>query len=69
MDKSLLIVMAKWHGYGRCKTRLARDIGKINSANIQRVMTNHTIAVAKYAQKIKLLSMPNNDSFFPVGNR
>ena len=49
--------MAKWHGYGRCKTRLAKDIGKNNSANIQGVMTNHTIAVAKYLQKINLIDI------------
>ena len=55
MDKTLLIIMAKWHGYGRCKTRLARDIGKINSAKVQSVMTNHTISVAKSLQKTKLL--------------
>ena len=45
--------MAKWHGFGRCKTRLANDIGKSNSAKIQSVMTNHTISVAKSLQKIK----------------
>ena len=39
--------MAKWHGFGRCKTRLSNDIGKINSAQIQSVMTRHTISVAK----------------------
>jgi len=49
--------MAKWHGYGRCKTRLARDIGKRNSAKVQRVMTNHTITVAKSLQKIKLIDI------------
>ena len=49
--------MAKWHGYGRCKTRLAKDIGKINSAKIQSVMTNHTISVAKSLQKIKLIDI------------
>ena len=47
--------MAKWHGYGRCKTRLARDIGKNNSAKIQGMMTNHTISVAKYLQKINII--------------
>ena len=57
MDKALLIIMAKWHGYGRCKTRLARDIGKSNSAKVQSVMTNHTISVAKYLQKIKLVDI------------
>ncbi len=39
--------MAKWHGYGRCKTRLSKDIGKVNSSNIQDMMTKHTISVAK----------------------
>jgi len=46
--------MAKWHGYGRCKTRLSKDIGKNNSARVQSVMTNHTISVANYLQKNKL---------------
>ncbi|MBO8204140.1 TIGR04282 family arsenosugar biosynthesis glycosyltransferase [Prochlorococcus marinus] len=45
--------MAKWHGFGRCKTRLSRDIGKSNSAKIQSVMTNHTISVAKSIQKLQ----------------
>ena len=49
--------MAKWHGYGRCKTRLARDIGKRNSAKIQRMMTYHTITVAKSLQRIKLIDI------------
>ena len=45
--------MAKWHGFGRCKTRLAKDIGKTNSAKVQSVMTKHTITVAKHLQKFK----------------
>ena len=49
--------MAKWHGFGRCKTRLSRDIGKINSAKIQSVMTNHTISVAKSLEKINLIDI------------
>ena len=57
LDKALLIIMAKWHGYGRCKTRLARDIGKNNSAKLQSVMTSHTISVAKYLQKTKLIDI------------
>ena len=52
LDKALVIIMAKWHGFGRCKTRLASDIGKCNSAIVQSVMTNHTISVAKSLQKI-----------------
>ena len=47
----------KWHGYGRCKTRLARDIGKSNSAKVQNVMTNHTISVAKDLQKSKFIDI------------
>ena len=49
--------MAKWHGFGRCKTRLAKDIGKSNSARLQSVMTHHTISVAKSLQKIKLIDI------------
>ena len=43
--------MAKWHAYGRCKTRLSRDIGKICSLNVQRRMTEHTVSVAQYIEK------------------
>ena len=39
--------MVKWNGYGRCKTRLARDIGALNSLAIQNRMTLHTLSVAK----------------------
>ena len=49
--------MAKWHAFGRCKTRLSRDIGKSNSAKVQSVMTSHTISVAKSLQKIKLIDI------------
>ena len=49
--------MAKWHGFGRCKTRLSKDIGKINSAKVQNVMTKHTIAVAKSLQKTNLIDI------------
>ena len=49
--------MAKWHGFGRCKTRLSKDIGKSNSVKVQSVMTNHTVAVAKYLQNIELIDI------------
>ena len=45
--------MAKWHGFGRCKSRLSKDLGKSNSAKIQNVMTNHTISVVKSLKNIK----------------
>ena len=57
MDKALVIIMAKWHGFGRCKTRLSKDIGKSNSAKIQSVITKHTISVAKSLQKTKLIDI------------
>ena len=47
--------MAKWHGFGRCKTRLSKDIGKNNSAKVQSMMTNHTISVAKSINKFQLI--------------
>ena len=49
--------MAKWHAFGRCKTRLSKDIGKINSAKVQSVMTKHTISVAKFLQENKLIDI------------
>jgi len=49
--------MAKWHGFGRCKTRLSKDIGKSNSAKVQSVMTKHTISVAKYLQENKQIDI------------
>ena len=49
--------MAKWHGFGRCKTRLSKDIGKSNSARVQSVMTKHTISVANFLQENKLIDI------------
>ena len=49
--------MAKWHGFGRCKTRLSKDIGKSNSAKVQSVMTRHTISVAKSLKETKLIEI------------
>ena len=49
--------MAKWHGYGRCKTRLSKDIGKINAAKVQKEMTNHTLSVAKSLENEGLINI------------
>ncbi len=49
--------MAKWHGFGRCKTRLARNIGKINSSKVQSVMTNHTFSVARSLEEKGLIEI------------
>ena len=49
--------MAKWHAYGRCKTRLSKDIGKISSSNVQKRMTAHTLSVAKFLEKKGLIDI------------
>ena len=49
--------MAKWHGFGRCKTRLSKDIGKINTTKVQNIMTKHTISVARSLQKKGLIDI------------
>ena len=49
--------MVKWHAYGRCKSRLAKDIGKLNSANLQKKMTEHTISVAKSLEEKGLIDI------------
>jgi len=49
--------MAKWHAFGRCKTRLSKDIGKINSAKVQNIMTEHTVSVAKSLEKKGLIDI------------
>ena len=49
--------MAKWHGFGRCKTRLSRDIGKLNSSKIQNIMTKHTISVARSVEQKGLINI------------
>ena len=68
LDKALLIIMAKWHGFGRCKTRLSKDIGKSNSAKVQSVMTRHTISVAKFLQENKRIDISMAISGLGVGN-
>ena len=49
--------MLKWHAYGRCKTRLSNDIGKINALSIQRKMTDHTVSVAKHLEEKGLIEI------------
>ena len=60
--------MAKWHGFGRCKTRLAKDIGKTNASKVQNMMINHTISVAKFLQENKLIDISIAISGLGVGN-
>ena len=51
LNKDLVVIMTKWHAFGRCKTRLSKDIGKNNSSKIQEKMTMHTLSVVQYLKK------------------
>ncbi len=44
-QKPVIIVMMKWPAAGRCKTRLATNIGSGKAASIQIQLINHSIAV------------------------
>ena len=57
LRKPLLIIMTKWPGYGRGKTRLSADIGKYNSLKIHKHMFCHTLSVAKYLEKKNILEI------------
>ena len=46
MQRPVLILMLRWPIPGRCKTRLAQEIGADNAARIQKRINTHTIAVA-----------------------
>jgi len=41
-----LVVMARWPAPGRCKTRLARHTGRLRAAQVQRQLTQHSLAVS-----------------------
>ena len=46
-----LIVMARWPAPGRCKRRLARELGAARAAQIQARLTVHTLAAAREARQ------------------
>ena len=46
-----LIVMARWPAPGRCKRRLAQEIGAARAAQIQARLTVHTLAAARDARQ------------------
>ena len=45
-----IILMSRWHAINRCKSRLAKEIGSSEAAQIQKKLTQHTIAVANEIQ-------------------
>ncbi len=47
MSRPALVVMSRWPGAGRCKSRLSSRIGPFRSAAIQRHLIEHTLAVVK----------------------
>jgi uncharacterized protein len=46
-----LVVMARWPVAGRCKSRLAGELGAARAAAIQRQLTGHTLATARQARR------------------
>ncbi len=49
--KPTIIIMTRWHGINRCKQRLSKEIGSIQSAKIQEILTRNTIDVANEVQR------------------
>jgi len=43
--------MTKWPAYGRCKSRLSKDIGKAYALKIQKKILMHTLSVSKFLEK------------------
>ena len=52
-----LIVMARWPAPGRCKRRLAQDLGAARAAQIQARLTVHTLAAAREARQVHGLEL------------
>ena len=48
--KPTIVLMTRWHAFNRCKLRLAKEIGSIKSAEVQKKLTQHTISVAQEIQ-------------------
>ena len=52
-----LIVMTRWPAVGRCKKRLAQEIGSKSAASIQKKLIRHTISVAKQLEEKNLIEI------------
>ena len=50
-NRPTIVLMTRWHGVYRCKSRLSNDIGAYRAAKIQEKLTINTINVAKETQK------------------
>ena len=50
-NKPTIVLMTRWPGIYRCKSRLSKDIGAFKAAKIQEKLTHHTINVAKEIQR------------------
>ncbi len=48
---SIIILMARWHAFRRCKKRLSRVVGSLQAAKIQKQLTVHTTSVASELAK------------------
>ena len=57
LPKTTLIIMARWAAAGRCKKRLAKDIGVKRAAYIQSMLTKHTFSVARVLEEKGLIEI------------
>ena len=56
MDKALLIVMAKWHAYGRCKQDYQKILVNL-FCKYTKEMTEHTVSVAQHIRNKGLIDI------------
>ncbi len=54
-NKANLIIMTRWPAVGRCKRRLAKDIGASKASSIQKILIEHTLSVARELEKEEFL--------------
>ncbi|MFL0730787.1 MAG: TIGR04282 family arsenosugar biosynthesis glycosyltransferase, partial [Prochlorococcus sp.] len=57
MTKPALVIMARWPAAGRCKRRLAKNLGMVRAAAIQNRLTKHTLTVANSIAARNLIEM------------
>ena len=50
-NKSIIVLMTRWHSIFRCKSRLSKGIGALKASKIQEELTKHTIHVANKIQQ------------------
>ncbi len=55
--KPIVILMTRWPASGRCKSRLAKEIGSSQAAAIQNQLNRHTFAVTKRLEEERVIEI------------